>query len=54
MLPNNRLMRADMRERSADVLAIGFEAAASIWSIVRMALEYAMRKWSEQTVQDPR
>jgi hypothetical protein len=39
MLPNNRLMSAEIRDNIAVVLAIGSDAAASIWSIVRMALK---------------
>jgi Trk K+ transport system NAD-binding subunit len=38
-LPNNTLMRAEIRESIAVVLAIGSDAAASIWSIVMMALK---------------
>lgn len=43
ILPNNTLMRADIRESIAVVLAIGSVAAASIWSIVMMALKRTFR-----------
>ena len=43
MVPNNRLTRADISDNSAVVLAIGSDAAASIWSIVRMALKLRIK-----------
>ena len=45
MQPNTKLINADARDKKAEVLMIGV-LAASIWKIVRTALEQALAEFS--------